>query len=690
MGLSDLAAMGELGWGGGGGGGVKGEEGEVGGVKGLKLMESISVDDTKTSKTLKAFKPMKNWPLPANFSVLKQKWEVSARNCMNLVKRVYEQLLVTEDPKKKKTIEGIMQTDAKRDARATMGNGKRRVHFRLPRQVKTTVFQPMDRSSKVVQLWQMNMVLPIAWEIWAFPFRFALCNISTGQGLFIYEIDVGADVWFALDVLMSCAITIPSMTYPGQEYPAVTFKQILALYTRFEFVWVVLPILFYQAASAILMNGLFEGPQGWSTWLWCVSALPRLIQRMRRFINYFESIAVDPNVNVKHLQAVRIGLIILLSSHWVGCIFYLIARLQDFNNVTWLNDFETLLPNYQIRDSTIAMDYLICIYKGFNALSNLAYDLGVPMNMAEVFLSLAVMLVQVYISALILGTLLNYLVRRDPVEESHKQLVEQVVNFMDSKSIPSELYERVLLYYKFQHDKNRQYASSARVSLPKSLKIKVANANYRELVDRCSISGRFLYGCKEQLFNSLLVKLHMIHVMPGDHVVHKDEIPRELYFVQNGSVQVVDEHERVLSVVRSDVPDLPPIVGEVPFFLGINHLHAVKARLDGDLQLMVLSKNASTELFAEYPEQHAIICNNLMSTFDLTKEGRQIPGVEDDLSDKDKMATKKRIVESMNLRTEQRFSALRDAVRSGDADSVILLARQGANLDQQVRVHECE
>ena len=69
---------------------------------------------------------------------------------------------------------------------------------------------------------------------------------------------------------------------------------------------------------------------------------------------------------------------------------------------------------------------------------------------------------------------------------------------------------------------------------------------------------------------------------------------------------------------------------------------------------MILSKKNSTELFAEYPEEQAIICANLMSTFDLTKDGKQMAGVEEDVTDKDKMATKQRIIESMNQRTGQR------------------------------------
>jgi ankyrin repeat protein len=145
----------------------------------------------------------------------------------------------------------------------------------------------------------------------------------------------------------------------------------------------------------------------------------------------------------------------------------------------------------------------------------------------------------------------------------------------------------------------------------------------------------------------------------------------------------MDDHDRVLSVVRSDLPDVPPIFGEVPFFLGMNHLLAITASQEDDIQLLILNKEESIELFNEYPEEHAIICENLMSAFDLTKDGKQIPGLEDDTSDPNKSEIKRRIMASMDLRTEQRFLSLCQAAKTGEADAVVLLARQGANLDQQ-------
>ena len=50
----------------------------------------------------------------------------------------------------------------------------------------------------------------------------------------------------------------------------------------------------------------------------------------------------------------------------------------------------------------------------------------------------------------------------------------------------------------------------------------------------------------------------------------------------------MDDHERVKTVIRSDVPNQAPLAGEVPFFLGVNHLNAIKAADDVvDAQLLV-------------------------------------------------------------------------------------------------------
>ena len=51
------------------------------------------------------------------------------------------------------------------------------------------------------------------------------------------------------------------------------------------------------------------------------------------------------------------------------------------------------------------------------------------------------------------------------------------------------------------------------------------------------------------------------------------------------------------------VPNMAPILGEIAFFLGIVQPMTVRAQPDGDVQLLVLSRDDSNELFNNYPEQ---------------------------------------------------------------------------------------
>lgn len=56
----------------------------------------------------------------------------------------------------------------------------------------------------------------------------------------------------------------------------------------------------------------------------------------------------------------------------------------------------------------------VILYKGFNAITNLAYDPAVPRLLLEIILQTIVVLLQVGVEAYVLGTLLHYIVKKDP------------------------------------------------------------------------------------------------------------------------------------------------------------------------------------------------------------------------------------------------------------------------------------
>ena len=148
-------------------------------------------------------------------------------------------------------------------------------------------------------------------------------------------------------------------------------------------------------------------------WLWFVSMMPRFAADVHRVHKYASESIADPKVtsNVKQFQFAKIIMYILIFAHLIGCTYYFLARINHFDETTWISAFEGALPFYKKAESNVGGDYLLIIFKGFCRVASLGYDPGLPANMAELLLAMLVMALSIYVSSLILGTLLTYLVR---------------------------------------------------------------------------------------------------------------------------------------------------------------------------------------------------------------------------------------------------------------------------------------
>lgn len=86
----------------------------------------------------------------------------------------------------------------------------------------------------------------------------------------------------------------------------------------------------------------------------------------------------------------------------------------------------------------------------------------------------------------------------------------------------------------------------------RSLAIKVSNAKYRSVIDKCATRGQLFFGCDPQFLNALLMKLKVVFYMTNEEVFRKDDLSRELCMVLHGACYLMDE-DKVKRVVRHDV-----------------------------------------------------------------------------------------------------------------------------------------
>ena len=549
-------------------------------------------------------------------------------------------------------------------------------------------------NDPAIQLWHKIMVLPLTYETWSFPFRLALCFPSTSS--ILWYTDLTCDSFFWFDIVVSLNTSISPVS--DIDEPILTFAAILKHNFLRKFPLELVPSFAYLIATPIcaslmpaacLQNAAsdIQGEallgtclSGWPVWVWWASTLGRIIPRMNRLLQYFKAMETNLDMSISTLQVFKYSMIVFMTSHWIGCIYFYLARIQNFNSSTWVRKLENMVPLYDTFLEPSATQYVVCLYRGFSSLT-VSYASTLPNNASEMLFTFVVMIVQVWQVGVILGAIINYTVERDPIAEAHKQMMDDLQQFTRRKQLPPELTERIYRHFEFQHRKAIENQSS-HIQLPKSLQIKVASSKFRSVIDRCTSRGQALSGCNTQFLNALLTRLRVVFFMPGEEIFKKGDMARELCFVYRGSCSIMSD-DKVKRVVHHDAPDSSTIIGEIPYFFGVLYGLHYRATTDSEVQLLVLSKADGDDLFSHYPEQLELIRSNILAAMGLDEDGNYLQANVPDQGeeDPDDLAIIETLCEALKSHVDETFTALTYAARSGDLEEVKLLIRKRANIN---------
>jgi hypothetical protein len=190
----------------------------------------------------------------------------------------------------------------------------KKVHFQLPKGTKRTVVRSLNPKMQFVQRWLKFMVLPLAYEVWAFPFRLAL-GYPTLDPNDVYTTvlaDALCDAAFAIDMAISLATAVE---VPGRDDFVTSFSEISRHYFRNTFPFQVLPSVAFWIATSICGTAFASvcpyssaqdravdarahwecmmASQHWSLWVWWAVTIPRLVPRFLRLRAYFKSMELN-------------------------------------------------------------------------------------------------------------------------------------------------------------------------------------------------------------------------------------------------------------------------------------------------------------------------------------------------------------------------------------------------------------
>ncbi|KAK3285457.1 hypothetical protein CYMTET_6939 [Cymbomonas tetramitiformis] len=568
---------------------------------------------------------------------------------------------------------------------------KKKVRFQLYSMKRARFFEGPLMQEKVLPyakdtIFTVKKIL-LLYEMWALPYRPALAESNITEALFF--IDIFVDTLHMLYLIGDVCHRVVGAyldSYGNEGYHYELPHEVAAKQKGFRnssrlkqaciVAWHVVKTHSKDILCELLVIWPMYITMVWSHSLWQVwiAMLPR-IQRPVALWSYVRQQEMAIHVNVRKLAVLKFSMLLFGAVHWVGCGFYWLARVGDFDTS---EHFGTMVGQYMdVADTAFNAEssrqlpfaYLYIIFRGLSTLSSTGYEQAVPKRMPEMAASILVLFIALVMEAYVIGTLFHYLVKKDPDVEAFQKRLQRLEDYAAIRQLPRELTDRLEHYLKFQYSKR---SSSGKIikSLPHSLQMKVCLYQYGEAINR----NRFIFrDCNEQFLALLTLNMNEVYLMPSEVHVRQGDMSRSISFVTQGSLQC-SKDGNVLRTVRADSDDAT-IVGEVAFFMGIPEPYTYAARESSDCTVLVFTKEVYEELMGNFPEQHGILVSHLLAGYGLNNIGgdEQTAAAVSEMSEEQEeefLALKETIKMALVRRNADALTAMTYAASEGDVDTV--------------------
>ena len=535
-------------------------------------------------------------------------------------------------------------------------------------------------------MWKSAIYICLTYEVWAFSFRLAFSDPSLTS--FIFIMDITSDSALFLDIFVRMCewldVALKQNADPMLERKIMFDLLKFTLWS--EFSKEIFCISAYYASTIPIANTIKNvyvnsgqidiSVTAWH-WVWWICTLPRFLVRAQRLIRVHSIANVDLRSNIHTEDGKNIALIIPLSAHCIGCLYFFMSRLRGLDTRSWVFSIEQTLNVYHRFNSQQWKQYFLALFKGFSAISGVEFTAYLANNLEEQLVGISMILVQIYISALILGTIIHFLALRDPLAQQAAEKLRDLREYVQLYQLPPELEAKLLKGLEFQHRKMVLDNVDAEIELSQSLQLKVVQSKYSSLVRRGRAKGQIFHECSERFLNEMLTYFNVLYLMAGQDIVKKGDIAQEFIILVDGAADILNEKGESTAMISSSSPDSLPCVGEVAFFLGIMQPCTVRARTAEDVRLVALSREHSEALFKKFPDQHEIVSRNILRLHGLDLDGCPLTSAQGEEEDAGNTAVREELRVSITRRREETFATVLLAAKASEVDVVRRLAFSG-------------
>ncbi|XP_049867041.1 potassium voltage-gated channel subfamily H member 8-like isoform X9 [Pectinophora gossypiella] len=275
--------------------------------------------------------------------------------------------------------------------------------------------------------------------------------------------------------------------------------------------------------------------------------LARLLQKMDRYSQY---------------SALILTLLMLsftLVAHWLACIWFIIAEKEieyhkhenwDLGNphLGWINNLADRLkvpiPNISHSESYVTALYFTC-----SSLTSVGFGNVAANTVPEKIFSILVMLIGALMHAVVFGNVTAIIQRMYSRRSMYQSKWRDLKDFLSINQVPKELKQRMQDYFQTMWSLNHGIDIHETLKeFPEELRGDVSLHLHREILS-LPIFESASQGC---------LKLLSLHIRsnfcaPGEYLVHKGDALTYIYYICNGSMEVMQNDMVVAILGKGDL-----------------------------------------------------------------------------------------------------------------------------------------
>ncbi|RWS15161.1 cyclic nucleotide-gated cation channel alpha-3-like protein, partial [Dinothrombium tinctorium] len=408
-----------------------------------------------------------------------------------------------------------------------------------------------DPSGRLCYYWSMIVSIAFLYNFWVIIYRFAFDEINEqtmstwllfdGIADFIYVLDIA--VHFRTGYLEEGVLQTDGVKL-RQHYMNST--------------------MFYIDALCLLPLDFLYLSIGFNSILRCFRLVK--IYRFWAFLDRTERHTNYPNL----FRTISLTHYILVIFHWNACVYHLISKKDWF------------VGSRDGECSDVECDYLHAFYWSTLALTTIG-DLPRPRTKREYLFLIIELVSGLFLLATVLGHVANIVTNVSAARKEFQAKLDAVKTYMRMRRVPEHLKIKVIKWFDYLWMTQKSSDEDKCVGfLPDTLK--------RVEIFQNTEAG---FLC------ALVLRLKPVLFSPGDYVCRKGEVGKEMYIVNRGKLQVVNDSQMsVLATLRAG-----SYFGEISILnMGTaGNRRTASVRSVGYSDLFCLNKQDMWDVLKDYP-----------------------------------------------------------------------------------------